>query len=126
MLTEEEKKKANQELESLTLETLGAEEAAKQIKKEEKVKIKEYDEIQCTRESCRKVFKVEGNTVMKDGRHGICTCPHCGKQVRAVKTRPAEDDYNRLPTGQRVRKIPKIHESKKARRKRNKELRDGN
>ena len=87
----------------------------------ERVKIKEYDEIQCNRESCRKVFKVEGNTEMKDGRHGICTCPHCGKKIRAVKTRPADADYNRLPTGQRVRKIPKDGLTKKQRRKGRKE-----
>ena len=82
-----------------------------------KIKIKEYDEIQCNRESCKKVFPVKGNTEMKDGRHGICTCPHCGKAVRAVKTRPSEDDYIRLPTGQRVRKIPKSGLNKKQRRK---------
>ena len=92
-----------------------------ELERMSKVKIKEYDEIQCNRESCRKVFPVEGNTIMKDGRHGICTCPHCGKAVRAVKTRPSEKDYNRLPTGQRIRKIPKDGLTKKQRKKARKE-----
>ena len=89
-----------------------------------KVKIKEHDEIQCTRESCRKVFPVDGNTEMLDGRRGICTCPHCGKRIKAVKTRPSEEDYNRLPTGQRVRKIAKPIGNKEERRRRRKELRN--
>ncbi len=89
---------------------------------EEKVEIKEYDEIQCNRESCGMIFPVERNTEMTDGRHGICTCPHCGKQVRAVKTKPNDDDYNVLSTGQRVRKTPKIKLNKKTRRRLKKEF----
>lgn len=87
------------------------------LEKMSKVKIKEYDELQCVRDSCKKVFKVEGNLKMLTGYRGICTCPHCGKQIRVVKTRPADNDYNRLPTGQRVRKIPKDKLTKKQRRK---------
>ena len=75
------------------------------------VKIKEYDEIICRK--CKKVLKVKDTLEMVDGYHGICTCPECGHRNKVVKTRPADADYNRLPTGQRVRKIPKDKLTKK-------------
>lgn len=92
-----------------------------QLERMSKVKIKEYDELKCERESCGKVFTIKDSLVMKDGYNGHCTCPECGKRHHVVKTRPADADYNRLPTGQRVRKIPKDKLTKKQRRKLRKE-----
>lgn len=87
--------------------------------KKVKVKIKEYDEIICR--SCGKKLNVEKTLTMDDGYRGHCTCdnedPKCRHQNKVVKTRPNDDDYNRLPTGQRVRKIPKSKLNKKQRRK---------
>ncbi len=87
-----------------------------------KVEFEEYEEIRCNRVSCGKIFKVKGNTTMIDGYHGICTCPYCGKKVRSVKTKPTDDLYNILRGGQRIRKIPKAHLSKKQRKKLKSEL----
>ncbi len=95
----------------------------KDVQKKQEVKIKEYDEIQCNK--CDTIMRVEETLTMKDGRRGICVCPKCGKQNRVVKTRPADDDYNVVNGGQRIRKNPKLHLSKKQRRKLNKELKNG-
>ena len=80
-----------------------------------KIKIKEYDEILCHK--CKSKIKVLETLKMIDGYKGICTCPECGYRNKVVKTRPADDDFNVLETGQRIRKDPKVHMSKKERRR---------
>jgi len=81
------------------------------------VKIKEYDEILCRK--CNAKIKILDTLKMTDGYRGICTCPECGYRNKVVKTRPADDDFNVLKTGQRIRKIPRNHMSKKERRRMN-------
>lgn len=89
---------------------------------DETVQIKEYDELQCRK--CDKIMNVDKTLTMIDGYRGVCLCPHCGKKNKVVKTRPADEDYNVGRQGTRTRKNPKLHMSKKARRKLNKELRN--
>lgn len=90
--------------------------------KKSKLKIKEYDEIICRNIECETIMNVEETLKMVDGYKGYCTCPKCGKKNHVVKTRPADEDYNIVNDGQRVRKNPKLKMSKKQRRKINKEL----
>jgi len=80
-----------------------------------KVKLKEYDEILCKK--CGKKLNVEKTLTMLDGYKGICTCPECKYRNKVVKTRPADDDYIVLKSGQRIKKDPKVHMSKKDRRR---------
>lgn len=86
------------------------------------IQLKEYDEVFCSKPSCKKVLKVDDNLTMVDGRRGYLTCPDCGHRTRVVKTRPADEHYNRDENGTRTRKSPKSHMSKKARRRLNKNL----
>ena len=87
--------------------------------KKVKVKLKEYDEILCKR--CEHKLKVKDTLTMVDGYKGYVTCnnedPVCRHRTHVVKTRPNDDDYNVMKTGQRVRKIPKSKLSKKDRRR---------
>lgn len=86
------------------------------------IKIKEYDQIQCRK--CATLLNVDETLTMIDGYRGLCLCPLCGHRNKVVKTRPADKDYNVAWNGIRTRKNPKLHMSKKARRKLNKELKD--
>ena len=92
-------------------------------KEKVKVKLKEYDEVFCSKPSCHKVLNVKDTLTMLDGQRGYLTCPDCGHRTRVVKTRSIDDDYNVDKNGTRVRKVAKEHMTKKQRKRMNKELR---
>jgi len=91
--------------------------------KEEIVKLKEYNELFCSRPSCHALMNIEQTLTMIDGYRGYCTCPVCGHRTKVHKVRPNDKDYNVDKNGTRTRKEPKLKLSKKERRKINKEMR---
>lgn len=93
--------------------------------KKVQIKLKEYNEVFCSKPSCKKVLNVKDTLTMIDGRKGYLTCPDCDHRTNVVKTRPADEDYNvNQMTGVRTRKIIKKKMTKKERRRYNKHLKE--
>lgn len=92
--------------------------------KKVEVKLKEYDEVFCSKKSCHEKLKVEKTLTMVSGFKGYLTCPVCGHRTHVYKTRPNDEDYNVDKEGTRTRKTPKIKMTKKERRRFNKRMRD--
>jgi hypothetical protein len=82
-----------------------------------RLKTKESFELICKR--CKTHFDSMDNVVYRGTNRykGHSVCPKCDYHVPVMRIVPASG-YERTTTGQYVREVPKIHMSKKERRRR--------